>query len=413
MFTQAHTPTHRGFDQALGFTQGSEDAYTHKNLYTSPSNNWTGYDWFRGEAHKDIVVTNATGLWELPLLRDDALAFINRHNASTPPWFAYFAFREVHGPLEVDARYANMFSNSMCCNGSHTCAAEKPGAYGVTAVLCGMITAMDEVVGDLLQALRDTNQIDDTVVIWMSDNGAPVSLPLPPHVPSSGTERSGYSMVRNYPLKGKKGDLWEGGVRVPAIVYSAAIAAGDAKGTKSDKLYHVSDWLPTIVGLAGGSTVRNRPLDGANIWESLVHREVPSPRKEVLINANSLRHGGGPPVKGDPAAQSQLQQGSALRIGDYKLVLPDAWPPQSATDRYLFNVASDKSELHNLYGNPAFAAQREALEKRLGQLASEAVIPMTWYSPFQGPSYYCANCSYGTPSGPLCAWQPWMEPSRA
>lgn len=197
-----------------------------------------------------------------------------------------------------------------------------------------MITAIDDVVGDLLRALEATRQTNNTVVVYTSDNGAPTGTPLPPHSAGGG----GYSVTRNYPLKGRKGQLWEGGVRVPALVWSAAIARSAARGTRSLKLYHVTDWLPTFASLAGvmleaggpsdtlgggrgskgrqhgggtvggrgssdgggdggdvragpggfAATARTRPLDGHDIWGSLLDPATPSPRTEVSSLVGNL-----------------------------------------------------------------------------------------------------------------------------
>ena len=93
--------------------------------------------------------------------------FIERQQANTAnPFFGYFAFREVHGPYEVAARYQDAFLHSDCCGGVSNCALPMTSCQnGVNATLCGMITAMDDVVGDLIAALDRTLQLEHTVVI--------------------------------------------------------------------------------------------------------------------------------------------------------------------------------------------------------------------------------------------------------
>ena len=366
MYTEAYMPHRRGFHESLGFLQGEEDAYTHTNIYP----NWTGYDWFR-----DGKIVDARGQWELSLIRDAAVDFITRHTPTTPtsasstnpsnhaagqggsgrvPWFGYVALREVHGPLEVSKYYEDMFRDSACCGGARQCnRTTHENVLGANATLCGMFTAVDDVVGDLVEALVSSKQLNSTVIVWTSDNGAPTGTPLPPHDPA---HDGGYSVTRNWPLKGQKGQLWEGGVRVPAVVWSAAIARSAASGTRSPKLYHATDWFPTFAALAGAPVPAGPAaaedaqgaraallLDGKDIWDSLLDPGTPSPRTEVLVNANPLPCGAGAPVEGDPARQAQLHQGAAIRIGRYKLVIPDTdkwprtWPtPSDPVAMYLY-----------------------------------------------------------------------------
>eukprot|EP01050_Picozoa_sp_SAG11_P022981 SAG11_NODE_4487_length_1877_cov_1.735096_1_plen_361_part_10 len=235
MWTEDYTPTRRGFDEFVGYYQGEEDAYTHRNVYPT----WDGYDWFVGG-----MATNASGEWELPIMRDAALKFIQKQAqpaaaAAAAPWFGYFAFREVHSPFEVAPQYQAAFRHSECCGGTAECARPMwAGGEGlptttVNATLCAMISAIDETVGELIDALNRSAQLERTIVIWSSDNGAPTATHIPPHVgPSHTGGKAGYS-IRNWPLKGNKGDLWDGGVKVPAVVWSASIAGSAVAGTSS------------------------------------------------------------------------------------------------------------------------------------------------------------------------------------
>ncbi|KAB7507365.1 Arylsulfatase B, partial [Armadillidium nasatum] len=121
----------------------------------------------------------------------------------------------------------------------------------------------------------------------------------------------------NWPLRGNKTTLWEGGTRGAAFVHSPLLAN---PGTVSHSLIHTTDWMSTVVNVAGGSPPKNS--DGFNQWEAINGQSNPV-RKEMIYNINYNKHRG-------------LQAG--IRIRNYKLLLgdpgPGEWtpPPESSND---------------------------------------------------------------------------------
>ncbi|XP_077531168.1 arylsulfatase I-like isoform X2 [Haemaphysalis longicornis] len=124
--------------------------------------------------------------------------------------------------------------------------------------------------------------LENCLIVFSSDNG--------------GNSANGAS---NWPLRGQKKTLWEGGVRLPAFVWSPLLGA---RGRVSRDLMHFVDWLPTLYHLAGGNVDDLGSIDGVNQWETL-SRGAPSKRRELLLGFSVLTNTG------------------AYRSGRYKLVV--------------------------------------------------------------------------------------------
>ena len=294
--------------------------------------------------------------------------------------------------------------------------------------LFGYITEMDDAVGAVNAALNASGAYANSITVFSSDNGAPGSPLGALHKRTPAGRAPGY-IARNYPYRGTKAHVWEGGVRVPGFVHSPLLPAA-VRGTTSDGLFHVTDWLPTLVGIAGGSTARNLPLDGLDIWGDLQRGGSASPRSELLLGLNPLGLStdwfvGG--LAGPPRA--------ALRVGDFKLLTwgyavagiagANATGPLLApagttgADQeftkgvVLYDLRADEIESTNLAHQPEHARRLESMLARLRQLAEEQVHPMTMVRPFQGPHYFCAECPQHPASGfqgdfAKTPWGPWM-----
>eukprot|EP00794_Sanderia_malayensis_P018174 gene18174-19988_t len=146
-----------------------------------------------------------------------------------------------------------------------------------------MVMELDRAIGHLVRLLYDTKILHDAVVIFTALTGA--------------TEDSNiYTFPSNYPLRGSNGTLWEGGSRSLGFVYSNRITN---KARVSHGLMHITDWLPTFFGLAGGNPNHVVNGDGFNIWD-VIDNEANSPRTEVLLG-----------IYGDKGA---------MRMADYKII---------------------------------------------------------------------------------------------
>ncbi|MBI4623141.1 MAG: sulfatase-like hydrolase/transferase [Verrucomicrobia bacterium] len=241
-----YLPLQRGFDFFYGHGNNGIDYYTHER-YGVPSL-FAGNT--RTEADKGTYATD--------LFKREALRFL-RESAGRP-WFLYLAFNAPHG--------ASSFASEKRGERAHT-GVQAPERYVAPyrgkvanerlAHYYGAVTCMDDAIGEIIAHLRQTGQVENTLVIFMSDNG--------------GSGNGG-----NAPLKGQKGTMWEGGLRVPFV---AAWPARLPAGKVTDEFLTSLEILPTLARAAGASSPADVKLDGFD-FVPVLRGEQKSPRTEMF-----------------------------------------------------------------------------------------------------------------------------------
>ncbi|CAH3181299.1 unnamed protein product [Porites lobata] len=170
----SYTPLYRGFDSFYGIYLGAGDHYTHE---------------LGGilDLHDDgTPVEDKNGVYSTYLYAEQAQSVILSHNASTP-LFLYLPFQSVHSPLQVPTEYTEKYENITDDD---------------RRIYAGLVENVDEAIGNITEAMKTAGLWDNTLLIVTTDNGG---------APDDG----GY----NWPLRGEKGSLWEGGVRGVAFVH--------------------------------------------------------------------------------------------------------------------------------------------------------------------------------------------------
>jgi arylsulfatase A-like enzyme len=328
-FRPEYLPTKRGFDHQYGHYNGALDYFTHIRD--------GGFDW-----HKDDQVCRDEG-YSTHLLAKDAVQFV-ADTAGKKPFFLYVPFNAVHTPHQVPAEYLRPYSN----------------LKGERRKYAGMLAAMDEAIGQIVDAVEKAGVRGNTLFVFSSDNGGPG----PGTVTDNGKYRAG------------KGTLYEGGVRVAAFAtFDGRIKAGD---TVTEPL-HIVDWYPTLLKLCGAKAEQKLPVDGFDLWPVLTEGKS-SPHKTILINTT-------------PNA-------GAVRAGDWKLVIktgaedPDGRElnkNEGTESVELFNLKDDPYEKRNLADqNPEKVNE---LKAALEDFAKQAVAPKAKPKPkdFVSPKVWGEN----------------------
>ncbi|MCP5534170.1 MAG: sulfatase [Akkermansiaceae bacterium] len=254
-------------------------------------------------------------------LTREAIAELERTvKAGDQPFYLYMSHYTVHAPWEPDRRFIDSYKG-------------KKRFPGQKATLASMVESMDHSLGDLLDALDRLGVADDTIVVFMSDNGSPSQCP------------------RNLPLRGHKISGYEGGNRVPMIVH----IPGATKGTKRcDAPVVIEDVFPTFLQWAG---VQDIPDNDGVSFDGMV-RDPSAPRGDRPLFWHYPNFYDQPPF-------------SSVRLGDLKLIY---WHVDRRIE--LFDLRNDLSETKNL------AAERPDDVKRLARLLcdhlrkSKALMPV-------------------------------------
>lgn len=137
-----------------------------------------------------------------------------------------------------------------------------------------MVSILDQSVGTVVKALRDNKMLENTVIVFYSDNGGPT-------IGMHSTNAS------NYPLRGQKNSGWEGGIRTNAVVYAPFL---QNPRSIRNQLIHVTDLFPTLLNLAGVRTDNRWKLDGVDQWNVISQGAKPV-RKEVISFDNVFGFG--------------------------------------------------------------------------------------------------------------------------
>jgi arylsulfatase A-like enzyme len=278
-------PQSRGFGEFFGFLVGAHNFLLEKDSEPRFGSAQSLNLIYRGR-EREPQSGYATDLFT-----DEAVAFMDRH--ANQPWFLYLAYNAVHTPLEVLPKYGDRVPANIT----------DPARRGYLSLLIGL----DDSIGRLAAHLKKTGKDKDTLIVFLSDNGGSGRRPF-----------FAYNTGVNTPLRGDKGQMLEGGIRVPFFVsWPGEVPAG---GT-FDHPVSALDIFPTAFAAAKAETPAN--LDGVNLLPHLSGEKNTPPHESLY-----WRFG---PQK-------------AIRRGDWKLVDWRNMETKTNSGWQLYNLADDIGE---------------------------------------------------------------------
>ncbi|XP_017882995.2 uncharacterized protein LOC108626689 [Ceratina calcarata] len=330
-YEDKYTPAYRGFDTFLGYYNGYISYFNH----TIEQDNHVGHD-----LHYDIpghLSPKYKYEYMTDLISERAEDIILGHDQSKPLYLqlSHLAPHSSDAKEVMEVRDAKYVNETLGYIGNFN-----------RRKFAGVVTAMDESIGRVVRALNQANMLENSIIVFMSDNGAQ-------------TEGLLENYGSNYPLRGLKFTLFEGGIRGTACIYSPLIKN---PSRVINKLIHITDWLPTLYSAAGGNLNDLREdLDGVEQWSTITSEKGKDKRKSVLLNIDEVSNTSAALMK-----RYKLIKGATALYGDY---YGDSGADKSYPE---YNISSI---LHSPTGSAIASISNYKLDaNKISQLRKKAMV---------------------------------------
>jgi arylsulfatase A-like enzyme len=354
---QAYHPNARGFEHFYG--------HLHTEVgYFPPFGNQGGKDF----QHNGVSIERDG--YESFILGDEVSRFI-RERDSQRPFFIYMPFIAPHTPLDAPAdlkdKYADIEDEREPARSKNTDESRRiarlMGQPSARPIYAAVVDGMDQAIGQVLDTLDEEGIADDTIVLFFSDNGGAAYA-------TGGAD--------NVPLRGGKGETWEGGIRVVSLLRWPQRLEG---GQSMDRIMTVMDVFPTLAA-AAGIEPRNASfeLDGIDMWPAIAGRKAP-PREDLVFFASET------PIRGYFMFTAFNDHWKLVQEVEQGLLSADV-------TNYLFRIEDDPHEYNNLAAAHPGVVSRLAEEihywRTLYPVAGtrhELVPPPGWRAPRDWSTY--------------------------
>lgn len=304
--TPAANPLNMGFDVNItGSAAGGLADYLgeHRFGHDKDGKPWSNFSIPGLELYwdQDIFATEA--------LTREAIKALEASDSIDKPFYLYMSHYAVHVPIQADKRFLRKYLDA--------------GLSDTEAAYATMVEGMDKSLGDIMDYLDKSGKADNTIIIFMSDNGGLAALGRTPPL-----------NVQNAPLRSGKGSAYEGGIREPMIVYWPGVTT---PSSTTSQYVIIEDFFPTILEMAQVSDYKTaQTIDGRSFVPLLTGDSRPSTPRALYWNRPNTW------IAGDHR-DAGIGQTAAIRRGDYKLIY---WYKDGKKE--LYNIANDISETRNL-----------------------------------------------------------------
>lgn len=320
--TPGENPTHWGFEVNIaGHAAGGLATYLSERNY-GHTRDGKPYSLFAVPGLQDYW---GTGTFATEALTQEAIKALDKAKQYNQPFYLYMAHYAVHIPIDKDMRFYPKYLQRGL--------SEKEAAYA------SLVEGMDKSLGDLMDWLERNGEADNTIILFMSDNGGLAAEP---------DWRDGEPHTQNAPLRSGKGSLYEGGIREPMIVrWPGKVEAG----SRCNDYVMIEDFYPTLLEMAGVKGYKTAsPIDGRSFLPLLTQTGNPSKGRPLVWNFPNVWGAQGPGIN----------MNCAIRKDEWKLVYS-----YGSGRKELYNIPDDIGERHDVAAEHPDVVRR--LSKELGE----------------------------------------------
>lgn len=288
-------PSKYGFNYSYGSLAGGVDPYNHHYKEGEFSRTW----------HRNGELLDNEKGHVTDLITEEAVKWIE---SRTEPWFCYVPFTAVHVPINAPSKWLAQYE--------HGRYDEDPGRDQSFKRYAAYTSQMDATVGELIDAVKRCCQFENTIIFFGSDNGAIGSCLIDESDKYPGWHWDTPKLGSNLPFRGQKGQMYEGGVRTPAVI----TWPGTLEHGVCDEVINITDWMPTFTKLVGYKPELDPQFDGIDVGPAIFNGQSVGNRT-VYWNLRERRF--------------------AYRQGRWKLIVEGEPMPENCE---LYNIDEDPHE---------------------------------------------------------------------
>lgn len=315
-------PNNNGFDESYGSLAGAVGMYDHRYRKGKYEQTW--------HRNHQPIEGNENGIHVTDLIAGEVQKIIQNEEQ---PFFIFATFHAPHTPLDERGKFTDRPTQLDTDDSTRWLNEDEIRWFndpeGIIQqesdpekrLLLAAVHHLDDAIGKIIETLKKSGKLDNTIILFSSDNG--------PQVNWGGNSYPDDLHLTNFnqaiPMRGSKLDVWEGGIHVPGFIYWK----GKLKPKTVDEQVHIIDWFPTLAKVIGHEKASEYNLDGVDLAPVLFRNDTIADRDLYWI-------------------WNQRTNRWAMRFNDWKIVKYGIEQPQKPSDWELYNIENDPIEENNL-----------------------------------------------------------------